>query len=161
MSPDGRPLAFVASGDGPSRLWLRPLDQANARPLAGTEGATSPFWSPDSRSIGFFAAGKLLRLDLGGGAPQALVTLSRPFRGGSWSADGTILFPQQTAGPLWRVSAAGGEPVEVTRLDPPRQSSHRFPHVLPDGRQFLFYATGTPEAAGIYLGSLDGGAPSG
>ena len=74
LSPDGRSLVFVASGDGPPRLWLRPLDQTEARPLAGTEGATSPFWSPDSRSIGFFAAGKLLRLDVAGGAPQVLAT---------------------------------------------------------------------------------------
>ena len=146
---------------GPRRLWLRPLDQTEARPLAGTEGGTSPFWSPDSRSIGFFAGGKLLRLDVAGGAPQVLANTSGISVGGSWSADGTILFPRQgTGSPLWRVAATGGEPVAVTRLDPPRQISHRHPQFLPDGRQFLFYAAGTPEAAGIYLSSLDGGSPT-
>ena len=159
LSPDGRSLVFVASGDGPLRLWLRRLDQTEARPLPGTEGAAFPFWSPDSRSIGFFAAGKLLRVDTTGGAPQVVAAAGGLGVSGSWSADGTILFPQQTIGPLWRVAATGGEPKAVTRLDSPRQVSHRVPHFLPDGRHFLFYAAGTPEAAGIYLGSLDGGAP--
>ncbi len=160
LSPDGRSLVFVASGDGPSRLWLRPLDQTEARPLAGTEGAAVPFWSPDSRSIGFFAAGNLLRLDVAGGAPQVLATLTGLTSSGSWSADGTILFSRQAADRLWRVAATGGEPVAVTSLDPPRQVSHRAPHFLPDGRQFLFYAQGPPETMGIYLGSLDGGTPT-
>ncbi len=160
LSPDGHSLVFVASGDGAPRLWLRPLDQTEARPLEGTEGATSPFWSPDSRSIGFSAASKLLRLDVAGGAPQVLATLTGTSYGGSWSADGTFLFPRQTTGPLWRVPAAGGEPVAMTRLDPPRQLGHRQPQFLPDGRLFLFYAQGSSDAAGIYLGSLDGGVPT-
>ena len=160
LSPDGRALVFVASGDGASRLWLRPLNQTEARPLAGTEGAAVPFWSPDSRSIGFFAAGNLLRLDVAGGAPQVLATLTGLTSSGSWSADGTILFSRQAADRLWRVAATGGEPVAVTSLDPPRQVSHRAPHFLPDGRQFLFYAQGPPETMGIYLGSLDGGTPT-
>ena len=160
LSPDGRALVFVASGDGAPRLWLRPLDETEARPLAGTEGATFPFWSPDSRAIGFFAGGRLFRLDVGGGAPQVLANATGSNFGASWSADGTILFSRQLAGPLWRVAAAEGEPVVVTKLDPPRQSGHRFPQFLPDGRQFLFYAAGMPEAAGIYLGSLDGDAPT-
>ena len=160
LSPDGRSLVFVASGDGPPRLWLRPLGEAEARPLAGTEGATAPFWSPDSRSIGFFAAGKLLRLDVAGGAPQVVSTAAGTSYGlsGSWSADGTILFLQVNPGPLWRVAATGGEPVTATELDPPHQVAHRLPQFLPDGRHFLFHALGTQEAAGIYLGSLDGGA---
>ena len=160
LSPDGRSLVFVASGDGAQRLWLRPLDQTEARPQAGTESATYPFWSPDSRSIGFFAAGKLLRLDVAGGAPQLLATANGVGQSGSWSAEGTILFAQQLVDPLFRVAAAGGDPVAVTRIDSPRQIGHRAPQFLPDGRQFLFYAAGTPEAAGIYLGSLDGGAPT-
>ncbi len=159
LSPDGRSLVFVAAADGARRLWLRPLDQTEARPLAGTEDAAYPFWSPDSRSIGFFAAGKLLRLDVAGGAAQVLATLTGTTHGGSWSADGTILFTRQV-GPLWRVAAASGEPVTVTRVDPPRQVDHRAPQFLPDGRHFLFYAAGTPEAAGIYLGSLEGGVPT-
>ena len=131
LSPDGRSLVFVASGDGPSRLWLRPLNQTEALPLAGTEGATYPFWSPDSRSIGFFAVGKLLRLDVAGGAPQALATTNGTGLGGSWNPDGTILFARQVTG-LWRVAAAGGEPAAVTRLDPPSQTRHRNPKFLPD-----------------------------
>ena len=159
LSPDGRSLVFVATGDGASRLWLRPLDRTEARPLAGTEGGTAPFWSPDSRSIGFFAGGKLLRIDVAGGAPQMLATVNATSTSGSWNADGTILFAAHTTDPLWRVAASGGEPVAVTRLDPPRQITHRHPQFLPDGRQFLFYAFGMPDAAGIYLGSLDGGTP--
>ena len=160
LSPDGRSLVFVASGDGAPRLWLRPLDETEARPLAGTEGGTAPFWSPDSRSIGFFAASQLLRLDLAGGAPQVLTPVTGTSAGGSWSADGTILFARQRSGPLWRVAAAGGEPVMVTELDLPRQAGHLSPRFLPDGRYFLFRVAGMPEAAGIYLGALDGGAPT-
>ncbi|MEQ1730082.1 MAG: hypothetical protein ABL982_17075, partial [Vicinamibacterales bacterium] len=160
LSPDGRSLVFVASGDGAPRLWLRPLDQTEARPLAGTEGAASPFWSPDSRSIGFLAAGKLLRVDLAGGAPQVLATTIGNSYGGSWNADGTILYTPGAANPLWRITAAGGEPTAVTRLEPPGQPSHRHPQFLPDGQHFLFFVRGTPDTAGINLGSLDGGAPT-
>ena len=115
----------------------------------------------DSRSIGFFAVGRLYRLDVAGGAPQVLAnTGGNGFRG-SWSTDGTILFQVQgSAGVLSRVAATGGEAVAVTTLDPPRQSAHRVPYFLPDGRQFLFYVLGTPEVAGIYLGSLDGSSPT-
>jgi serine/threonine protein kinase/Tol biopolymer transport system component len=152
LSPDGRQIVFVASGDGPSRLWLRRLDATSAQPLAGTEGATFPFWSPDSRSLGFFADAKLKRTDVAGGSPQTLAN-SIP-RGGTWSPDGTILFSPGNNSPLFRISASGGEPVAVTKVD--RQISHRFPQFLPGGRQFLFYApAATPEAAGIHLGSLD------
>ena len=152
LSPDGRQLVFVASGDGPSRLWLRPLAATAAQPLAGTEGGSYPFWSPDSRSVGFFADAKLKRLDIGGGSPQALANAPGS-RGGTWNADGVILFARTFNGPLFRIPASGGEAVAVTKLD--RQQSHRFPQFLPDGRQFLFYAQGTPETRGIYLGSLD------
>jgi hypothetical protein len=152
LSPDGRQLVFVASGDGAPRLWLRPLTSTSAQPLAGTEGAGYPFWSPDGRSVAFFADSKLKRLDIGGGQPQVLADATGA-RGGAWNKDGVILFARTSASPLFRVSASGGEPVAVTKLD--RQVSHRFPHFLPDGRQFLFYARGTTETAGIFLGSLD------
>ncbi|HWI20658.1 MAG TPA: protein kinase, partial [Vicinamibacterales bacterium] len=159
LSPDGRSIVFVASGDGLQRLWLRPLDQTEARPLPGTEGASYPFWSPDSRSIAFFATNALLRLDLAAGTPNRVAPLTGISNGGSWGQDGTILFSRQLAGPLLRVAAAGGDPVPVTALDPPRQSTHRHPQFLPDGRHFLFQADGEPEARGIYLGSLEGGVP--
>jgi eukaryotic-like serine/threonine-protein kinase len=153
ISPDGRQIVFVASGDGQSRLWLRPLASASARPLEGTEGANYPFWSPDSKSVGFFADAKLKRLDIGGGSPQSLTDLSGTGFGGAWNANGTILFSSSVVGPLQRISASGGEAVPFTTLD--RQISHKFPLFLPDGRQFLFYARGTSETQGIYLGSLD------
>jgi Tol biopolymer transport system component len=152
LSPDGRQIVFVASGDGPPLLWLRRLDVTSAQPLAATEGASSPFWSPDSRSVGFFAGGKLKRMDIGGGSPQTLADAYNS--GGTWGPDGTILFARQAyASPLSRIPASGGEPVAVTKLD--KQNSHRFPQFLPGGRQFLFYAQGTSETTGIYVGSLD------
>ena len=152
LSPDGRQIVFVASGDGASRLWLRSLATTTAQPLAGTEGAQSPFWSPDSRAVGFFANGQLKRIDLNGGTPQTLAPASSG-RGGTWNADGVILFTPTSGGPLLRVPASGGAPVAVTTLG--EQNSHRGASFLPDGRHFLFYATGTPDTAGIYLGTLD------
>jgi len=154
LSPDGRQIVFVASGDGASRLWLRSLVSTTAQPLAGTEGARSPFWSPDSRSIGFFAGSALKRLDLGGGTPQTLAVVVNNV-GGTWSADGVIVFAPTNPSPLMRVAASGGEPVPLTTLDVPRSTAHKYPQFLPDGRHFLFYAQGS--AAGIYLGTLDGG----
>jgi Tol biopolymer transport system component len=91
LSPDGRQLAFLANGEAGPQLWLRPLDQVSARPLAGTAGATLPFWAPDSRSIGFFADAKLKRFDVTGGAPQVLADAPQS-RGGTWSPDGVIVF---------------------------------------------------------------------
>ena len=148
----------MASGDGASRLWLRSLATTTAQPLAGTEGATFPFWSPDSRSIGFFAGGALKRLDLGGGAPQTLAPAVSG-RGGTWNADGVIVFAPSATSPLMRVSATGGAAVAVTTLGP-QQTGHVAPHFLPDGRRFLFYVRGAPDTAGIYLGALDGSAPT-
>jgi serine/threonine protein kinase len=157
LSPDGKQIVYVASGDGVSRLWLRPLASATAQPLTGTEGASYPFWSPDSKSIGFFAGGQLKRLDIGAGPPQVLATASNG-RGGAWNADGIILFAPSggstAASQLFRVAATGGgEPIPVTKLDP--QALHRLPYFLPGGRQFLFFAVGSPDTQGIYLGSLD------
>jgi Tol biopolymer transport system component len=152
LSPDGRRLVFVASAEGQPRLWLRPLDQVTAQPVAGSEGATLPFWSPDSRSIGFFADGKLKRMDIAGGVPQVLA--SAPFGlGGTWNRDGVIVFAPAPDSPLYRVPALGGEPVAITRLDPPRQLGNFWPEFLPDGRHLLFAAWGADQ--GIYLASLD------
>lgn len=152
LSPDGRRIVLVATGDGPSRLWQRALSTTTAAPMPGTEGAQYPFWSPDSRSVGFFAEGKMKRVDLDGGVPQVVVTAPEG-RGATWSSDGVILFTPNAFAPLFRVSAAGGPAVAVTKLD--QRSSHRFPSFLPDGRRFLFYSQGTADIAGIYLGSLD------
>jgi serine/threonine protein kinase len=163
VSPDGRYLVFAATDSGqdaPDRLFLRALDQSDAHPLAGTERARLPFWSPDSRSVGFFAAGRLHRVDIAGGPPQALTSAAAPL-GGAWSADGTILFAPNTVSPLFRVTASGGQAVPATTLENPRQASHRRPSFLPDGRRFLFQAVGVEQdASGLYLGSLDGGAPT-
>ena len=116
LSPDGRQIVFVASGEGGSQLWLRSLATATAQPLSGHRGSGSPFWSPDGRSIGFFADGALKRLNLGGGAPQ---TLAPAFNGsgGTWNADGVIVFAPSLTSPLMRVSAAGGETTPVTLLE--------------------------------------------
>jgi Tol biopolymer transport system component len=159
LSPDGRHLVFVASGpagESPQRLWLRPLDRADAVPMAGTENAEYPFWSPDSRSIGFFASNKLHRIDIAGGPPLALASVSNG-RGGTWNSEGLILFGGASPSPIWRVAASGGEPAAITHVDGGRQSNHRFPCFLPDGRHFLFFAQGTE--GGVYLGSLDAGEP--
>ena len=163
LSPDGRQIVFVASGDGASRLWLRSLATTTAQPLTGTEGATYPFWAPDSRSIGFFADGALKRLDVvpvGGGAPQTLAPVT-PGRGGTWNADGVIVFaPSGTAtAALMRVAATGGAATAVTTLGPQR-FGYLAPSFLPDSRRFLFYVRADPDTAGIYLGALDGGAPT-
>jgi Tol biopolymer transport system component len=152
LSPDGRQLVFVAAGDGSSRLWLRSLDAVTARPLAGTEGAAFPFWSPDSRSIGFFADDRLKRLDVDGGSPQTLTTV-RNGRGGTWNADGVVLFAM-AGNRLLRIPATGGEVVPVTQ--PNRAYDHRFPQFLPDGRHFIFLGTGRDNEQGaIYFTSLD------
>jgi len=107
LSPDGRQIVFVASGTGRQRLWLRALDAIEAQPLAGTEGAEYPFWSPDGRSLGFFAMGKLYRLDIAGGSSQPLTTTGSGGRGGAWSADGTILFARSATSGLSRIAATG------------------------------------------------------
>ncbi len=157
LSPDGRRLVFVASGDGPSRLWLRSLAATTPQPLSGTDGAVDPFWSPDGRSIGFFAGEQLKRVDLDGGTPRTVAAVNGA-RGGAWSADDAIIFaPNQFSG-LYRVPASGGEPVPVTPLTAGQQSQ-RWPTLLPDGHRFLFFVRGAEEVAGIWLGDLNGDQP--
>jgi Tol biopolymer transport system component len=161
LSPNGRYVVFLASvssSDAAHRLYLRALDNPVAQPLVGTDGGRRPFWSPDSRSIGFFAEEKLFRVDIAGGPPQPLAAAAVP-QGGDWNADGTIVFAPNTVSALLRVPASGGAPVAATELDAPRQKSHRMPFFLPDGRHFLFQADGDPDVSGIYLGTLDGGPP--
>jgi eukaryotic-like serine/threonine-protein kinase len=155
LSPDGLRITFTAkSADGRQMLWIRPLNSAVAQPMSGTEGATYPFWSADSRSVAFFAANKLNKVDASGGPPQALSDASAG-RGGTWNSTGTIIFAPDAVGALVRVDAAGGTLVPLTTLDA-KETSHRWPYFLPDGNHFLYFAHGTTGAdSGIYLAALD------
>ena len=144
LSPDGRTIAYIATRDGVARLYVRSLSSFEAAPLPGTEGALNPFFSPDSRWIGFFAQEKLKKISVGGGAAQAIAAGSGPSGGASWGEDGTIVYaPATTSGSfgLWRVSADGGTPVKLTTPDAGKgEYSHRYPQVLPGGKAVLFTA---------------------
>ena len=157
LSPDGRTIAFTApNAAGQDVIWVRPLDSSTPRALPGTEGSSSaPFWSPDNRSLGFFTAGKLRRIDLSGGAPQVLADATNP-HGGTWAKDGTILFaPDSTT--IQRISASGGSPTSVTRPDARRHELWiGYPTFLPDGRHFLCLVFSTEKLnEGVYLGTID------
>ena len=156
VSPDGRHLSFTASGaDGIVRLWVRPLDSVEGQPLAGTENAAFPFWSPDSRFIGFFAGGKLKKVAASGGAPRTVCDAADG-RGGTWNQDDVILFAPGREGALHRVAAAGGLPSAVTTVDRPRHRGHLWPEFLPDGRHFLFLADSVNgEHHVVHVGALD------
>ena len=158
ISPDGRSLALrVADSSSRISLWLRPLNSLEAHPLNGTQDVSFFFWSPDSRFIGFFSNGKLKKLDINGGAAQTLCDAADG-RGGTWSRDGVIVFAPSSADALYRVSASGGTPEPVTKFDESRrETSHRFPYFLPDGKHFLYEATAArSETNGVYVSSLDG-----
>jgi eukaryotic-like serine/threonine-protein kinase len=160
VAPDGSLLVFCArSGEGADRLWVRGTGSPDARPLAGTEDASSPFFSPDGHSIGFFANGKLKRVDVAGGPVITLADANDP-RGGTWGRDGVILFTADSEGPVSRISAEGGAVSAVTALDTTlRETTHRYPSFLPDGRHFLYLArrvgAGAGEGPAIYAASLD------
>jgi eukaryotic-like serine/threonine-protein kinase len=160
ISPNGRQIAFVASGPNAYQLWIRSLDSMSARALAGTDDAAFPFWSPDGRYIGFFAQGSLKKVAVEGGGPVVLCDAIAG-RGGSWNKDNVIVFTPSTTGPLQRVSAAGGVPTAASVLDPKvGDTNHRFPVFLPDGRHFLFssvYGTCCPAVrpGHLKIGSLD------
>jgi len=156
LSPDGRVLAFVAFVRSTPSLWIRPLASITARRIDGTDGASGPFWSPDSRSIAFVAGGKLKRVDIAGGEPQVLCD-SNGLAGGSWNKEGMLLFSPSYAGEsaLMRVQASGGTPAAVTRLDPAHgETNHAWPQFLPDGHHFVFNVVGR-DNSGVYVGSLD------
>jgi len=157
LSPDGQTLAFVATAAGEPQLWLRPLKAVTARPLPATVGATYPFWSPDGRSIGFFAENKIKTIGVADGTIQTVADAPNA-RGGTWNRDGVILFGQTTPGVINQVPARGGTPQAVTHLEPTRSGGHRFPRFLPDDRHFLFYSTGAGGSAvrAVHVGSLDG-----
>ena len=160
VSPDGRAIAFVAAGEKRPMLYVRRLDGDEATALPGTEEASFPFWSGDGRSIGFFALGKLKRVDVTSGGVTATICDAANPRGGAWSRDGVILFTPDTRQPLFRVAASGGTPVPVTKVDSASHTTHRWPAFLPDGRHFLYFAADhndvQGEKTGIYFASLDG-----
>jgi eukaryotic-like serine/threonine-protein kinase len=153
ISPDGRRIVFSASNS----LWVRSLDSPAALKLAGTDNTSSGnrFWSPDAKSIGFFADSKLKTIDIAGGTPQAIADAGTP-RGGAWNRDGVILFAQGNQG-LFSVKASGGKPVPATKLSPERREiGHMWPDFLPDGRHFLYFSqTPTAEDRAVYAGALD------
>jgi len=153
VSPDGQRVAFVAaSSDGRQLLWVRSLDTLTAEPLAGTEGAARPFWSPDSRFLGFFADGKLRRIGVSGGPPIALCD-APDSRGGAWNRDGLIVF-SPGAGALQKMPSAGGTPTPASVLGQ-GETRHSWPFFLPDSRHFLYHALQGQQSLGIYLASLD------
>jgi Tol biopolymer transport system component len=157
ISPDGRRIAFVATTpEGTGKLWLRPIDAMAPQPLPGTEDATYPFWSPDSRFIAFFASGQLKKIDVAGGSPQTICEATNG-RGGAWNRAGVIIFSQRISAGLVQVSSAGGSPTPLTTLDASKgEQSHRFPHFLPDGRHFLFLTLiKSSEDSGVYVGDLE------
>jgi DNA-binding winged helix-turn-helix (wHTH) protein/Tol biopolymer transport system component len=163
ISPDGRRLAFVAAAqDGGTALWIRSLAAGAAQQLTGTEGATSPFWSPDSRQVGFFQASKLKTVDPSSDAVQILCDAPGG-ASGAWNNRGTIIFagyqlgntPSDGIG-IFKVPASGGEPQLVTKGDAPNALRY-WPSALPDGDHFLYFLLGNSKSAqkqGIYIGSL-------
>ena len=159
-SPDGRQIAFVAeNAAGENSLWVRSMDASTPRRIDGTEGAVSPFWSPDAEFVGFGVPSqmRLKKVDLSGGDVQNISRISDANPGATWNREGVIVFSGDNRVPLFRVSASGGTPESVTALDPTRrENSHRYPHFLPDGRHFLYTArSDVRENTGIYLGALD------
>jgi len=154
ISPDGKTLAYVAAVHGKTALWVRPLDGADARTFAGTDAAERPFWSPDGKSIGFFAGRKLWRVDVEGGLPVPICDAPGFDRAGAWSSDGRILLSMVWQG-LLQVPASGGTPTPLTTLNTALgETTHRWPQALP-GNRFLYWAQGnTEEQSGIYASSL-------
>jgi Tol biopolymer transport system component len=158
LSPDGRLLAFNATdAGGTTRLWVRPLDALEALPVAGTEGAGRPFWSPDSRFLGFFADGKLKKVDASGGPPQTLCDAPSG-ADSSWSSQGVILFDGRTSDPLSRCPAAGGVAKIEVDVDPEKGlNGAGWPEFLPDGRHYLYVATRGAEGPMLFARALDSG----
>ncbi len=155
VSPDGSALVFGAANS----LWIRSLVDGRTQALAGTAGARFPFWSPDSRSIGFFAGGKLKIMESSGGSPTTLCD-AIDARGGAWSQDGVILFTPLPQTGIYRIAASGGTPVQITRIDESLHTTHRWPAFLPDGKHFLYLATNhsnpRSEQSAVYIASVDG-----
>ncbi len=160
LSPDGRRLAFVANRGGERQLFVRELDALEPRALADTEGGDSPFWSPDGRSIAYFANGKLKRVAPEGGTPQTICAVAGSATG-SWG-DGVILFTQHFQGQpgLHRVAAAGGAPEWIWQGgEGAAFHAQRWPHFLPDGRRYLVYAGDASGRSMLHAGTIDAGEP--
>jgi hypothetical protein len=156
LSPDGRKLVFQAvSADGKGQLWIRALDAVAAQPLVGTEDSYLPFWSPDGKSIGFVADGKLKRIEVDGGPSLTLTEIGfgNEFAG-SWSSEGTIVFSRVGTGPLLQIPASGGAVTDATRTDDAKETGHGAPWFLPDGKSFLFINRAVGGALTIRVGSL-------
>ena len=151
ISPDGATVAYVATAEGNNGLWIRSLDGTSARLLPGTEGAYSPFWSPDSKSIGFFAEGKLHRVDLAGGMPTAICDLGLG-RGGAWTNDGRIIFAT-FGSPLLQVPASGGTVSRLTKFAS-GDAAHYWPQALPGGNVLYLAQSSLPDQTGVYAASL-------
>ena len=155
LSPDGTMIAFVATDSGgKGSLWVRLLSSSTARQLPETFGASFPFWAPDNIMIGFFVPGKLKKISISG-TPAVVICDAQSGRGGAWNKDGVILFsPSFDLVGLSRVSAGGGAPVPVTRVDSSRnESNHRWPHFLPDGNHFI-YTTQAKIRSADYVGAI-------
>ena len=156
LTLDGRQIAFIGNQNRVPMLWVRALDGIENRVLPGTENASFPFWSPDGRSVGFFADGKLKRIDVDGGRPIVVADAANG-RGGTWNSDGVILFSPGVSNPIMRVSIRGGGAERATELGTGGSGpDHRWPQFLPDGKRFLFSSTlGAQQTRGIFIGSLD------
>jgi serine/threonine protein kinase len=157
ISPDGsRMVIGVRESSGKALLWIRSLDSLTMQPLSGTEGGMYPFWSPDSRSVAFFAEGKLKKVDVSGGPAQTLCDAGVG-AGGAWSANGVIIFSPDTANGLHRISSSGGVQSPLTTLDETRlEVAHKYPQFLPDQKHYLFLAQSTRgENSAIYVGAID------
>jgi Tol biopolymer transport system component/predicted Ser/Thr protein kinase len=169
LSPDGTRLAYVAIQGGTQQLYLRAMDNLEARPIPGTEGGVTPFFSPDGQWVGFFAGGKLKKVSVYGGAAVTLGDATVPL-GASWSSQGIIAFSPAGVGVLQQVSDSGGTPRPLTRLEK-AEGSHRWPEFLPGGTAVLFSAGviganwGNPQGAIQSLGTgerrnlIQGGSP--
>jgi len=158
ISPDGKKLAIPGEASDASGLWIRDLESGNTILLPGTQGAIYPFWSPDSRMVGFFSNGKLRTMPAAGG-PMQTICDAADGRGGSWSSTGYIVFTPNIEEPLFKVPEAGGTPTQITKLGG-KGFSHRSPRFLPDGKHFLFLNRKVAGTVGeLYAGSLDGGEP--
>lgn len=157
VSPNGHAIVFAAAApQGQATLWIRALDDLTARPIAGTENAVDPFWSPDSRWVGFVSDGKLKKTPASGGPVQEVAAVGNS-RGASWGPDDAILFARANS-TLFRVASTGGPVTAVTKLDKSQQEgTHRWPQFLPDGRHLLYgIRSSLPSQTGIYASSLDG-----